>query len=90
MSKRYAALYSDGSFNVSSDGCDLIEAQKRIAYNTSDEDTKLVEVEIKVTKIIHETNPSFQSVTESSVQCPCCGTEVFIEKESKDERQPDD
>jgi hypothetical protein len=77
--KRFAILYSDGGFNVLNQGHDLISAQKEGMWSHSDEDTKLVEVDIKVTKIFHEKNPRFQVATEHSANCPCCGTEVFIE-----------
>ena len=79
MSKRYATLYSDGSFSVCKEGLDLVSAPKWLGYEHSDETDKLVEVEVKITKIIHDKNPRFQIVEERSVTCPCCQTEVFIE-----------
>lgn len=79
MSKRYAIMYHDGSFNISKSGLDLIDAPKWLGYEHADEHDKLVEVEIKVTKIINERNPGFQVATEHSANCPTCGTEVFVE-----------
>ena len=80
MSKRYAILYETGDFNVHPDGHDEITARKWLRYDeTGDEDDKLVEVEIKVIRIIHDKNPRFQIATEHSATCPTCGTEVFME-----------
>lgn len=45
---RYARLYSDGSFNVASSGEDRDAAVRKISGSTDDDDTQLVEVEIRV------------------------------------------
>lgn len=79
MSKRYAVLYSDGSFSVTNDGRGLDAAPTWLGYQHSDENAKFVEVEIKVTKIIHDSNPRFTVATEHSATCKTCGTEVFFE-----------
>ena len=47
-SLRYARLYSDGSFNVASDGEDQVAAVAKISGSTDDDDTQLVQVEIRV------------------------------------------
>lgn len=73
MTKRYAVLYSDGSFNVSSEKHDLVEAKKYLSFTKSDEDSKFVEVEIKVTKVV-EANNKLRVVKANSVLCSCCGT----------------
>lgn len=48
LDRRYARLYSDGSFNVASAGEDRDTAVRRISGSSDDGDTQLVEVEIRV------------------------------------------
>ena len=45
---RYARLYSDGSFNVASESEDQVAAVAKISGSTDDDDTQLVQVEIRV------------------------------------------
>ena len=73
MTKRYAVLYSDGSFNVSSEKHDLLQAEKFLAFTKADEDSKFVEVEIKVVKVIKGDN-KLRVIKPNSVLCSCCGT----------------
>lgn len=79
MSKRFALLYNDGSFNVCDDSRDIESSPKWLGYQHADEAVKFVEVEIKVIRVINDKNPRFQVATEHSANCPTCGTEVYIE-----------
>lgn len=82
MSKRYARVYSDGSMGVCPDDRDLAQATKELSGSTDDEDTELVQVDIRVVKMFGK--PKMQLVTDYSAICPCCATEVFIEVPSND------
>jgi len=73
MTKRYAVLYSDGSFNVGTEKDDLTEAKRMLGFSKSDENSKFVEVEIKVTKVIDADN-KLKIARSNSVICSCCGT----------------
>jgi hypothetical protein len=75
MSKRYAILYSDGSFNVSNDGEDLISARKRLG--NCDEEDELVQVEIKVIQTFGK--PNLQIAGELSAVCDTCHSTVYFE-----------
>lgn len=75
--RRFAALYPDGSLGVEPAGVDLEKARKRLMINSDDDDTELVEVEIRV--VLSHSKPKLQRVTEHSATCPTCNTEVFIE-----------
>lgn len=77
MSKRYARLYPDGSMSVCPDDKDLAQATKELSGSCDDEDTDLVQVEIRVVQMFGK--PKMQIVTEHSALCPMCNTEVFIE-----------
>ena len=77
MSKRYAILYSDGSFNVSNEGADLIEARKRLCFNPEEED-ELVQVEIKVIRTFSK--PKLQIAKELSAICDTCHSTVYFEQ----------
>jgi hypothetical protein len=77
MSRRFAALYLDGSLGVEVEGVDLISARKRLLGSSDDDTTEIVEIELKVVKS-HGT-PKLQKVTEHSAICPMCKTEVFID-----------
>lgn len=77
MSKRYAILYDDGSFNVSSEPDDIEQAKKRLNLNEQDDGIKFVQVEIRILQTFFTKIP--QIVHEHSAICPTCNTEVFIE-----------
>ena len=81
MSKRYAVLYSDGSFSVSSGETDLIESKKSLCFVKSDEDTKFVEVEIRVTNVIEADN-KLKLVGAQTVTCSCCGEIIDVPQEA--------
>lgn len=81
MSKRYAALYSDGSLNIFSAGKDLIQSRKELEMSTDDGETELVEVEIK---IIATHGPKEVKQYIHSVECPTCKEQIDIEPISQD------
>ena len=74
MGRRFAALYSDGSFGVEAAGRDLIDARKRLLGSSDDADTEIVEVEIKVVQI-HGKPKLVTEKTSSFCTCPTCGEE---------------
>lgn len=76
-SRRFAALYPDGSLGVEPHGVDLEKARKRLMIGSDDDDTELVEVEVRVVQ--SHSKPKLQTATEHSASCPTCHTEVFIE-----------
>ena len=51
MGEHFAILYDDGSFNVSSEGHDLMKARKLLNYERNAEG-ELVKVKLTVTKLI--------------------------------------
>lgn len=77
MSKRYARLYQDGSLSVCPEGHDLKRATAELSGSNDDDDTELVQVELKVIQIFGM--PKMQLITEHSAICPTCHTEVFVE-----------
>ncbi len=81
MAKRYARLYPDGSFNVDSGSTDLDTAIKRLSGSTDDDETQIVEVDIKV--IATHGAPKLKVVREKCITCPTCSEEIYIEEETK-------
>lgn len=77
MSVRYAILYDDGSFNVSNEGEDLIQARKRLCLNPEEND-ELVQVEIKVIQTFGRTK--LQVAKELSAICDTCHSTVYFEQ----------
>lgn len=81
--KRIARLYADGSFNVDSgDAIDLADAKHRLGTSQDDDDTELVEVEIRVIKSYGK--PKLSIVTELSMRCPCCQEIIEMPIDEKD------
>lgn len=78
MSKRYARLYSDGSLGVCPDDRDLEQARRELTGSTDDDDTELVQVEVKIIQMFGQKLKP-QIVKEFSAMCPCCNTEIFID-----------
>lgn len=76
-SRRFAALYEDGSLGVEPHGVDLEKARRRLMLSSDDDTTELVEVEVRV--IQSHSKPKLQAVTKHSAFCPTCHTEVFVE-----------
>lgn len=74
MSRRFATLYTDGSFGVHPEGSGMDKARNLMRYDG--EDVELVEVEIKMVNTFGKIN--LQKVTEHSALCPTCHTEVFV------------
>lgn len=77
MSKRYAILFSDGSFSVSDEGDDLDKAKKRLGCLDEGE-SEYVQVEIKVIQTFG--NPKLQTVKELSAICDTCNSTVYFEQ----------
>jgi hypothetical protein len=55
----------------------LKRATAELSGSNDDDDTELVQVELKVIQIFGK--PKMQLVTEHSAICPTCNTEVFVE-----------
>jgi hypothetical protein len=77
LARRFARLYSDGSFGVDDGSADLDTARKRLGMSQDDGDTELVEVEIKVVET-HGT-PKLKVVKERCITCPTCSEEIFFD-----------
>lgn len=79
MSKRFAILYSDGSFNVDSDSDNMLRSKKRFDWDGCDPDCQLVQVDIKVVKMYGPR--AVPLPIQHCVSCPTCGTEVSLDGE---------
>lgn len=78
-SKRVAILYEGGSLNVHTTA-DIEEAKRMLCYEPN-EDQRLVEVEIIITKILDE-KPKLNIITQDVIVCPCCGEHIYGDEDA--------
>ncbi len=87
--RRYARMYSDGSFNVDRGGNDETIAIQRLSGSTDDDDTQLVEVDIRVIRMLYTKGllvvPKPDVVRDALIQAMSC-----IMGETPEDCTPDD
>jgi len=77
MSRRFARLYDDGSFNVDSGAVNLEDARRRLGDSDDDDETEIVEVEITV--IAHHGKKRLKVVKDDCIECPTCKEQIPLE-----------
>lgn len=78
MSRRFARLYGDGSLGVETPGLDLDDARKRLAGSTDDDDTEIVEVELRI--VASHGKPKIKMVRQRRVTCPTCAEKIWLDE----------
>jgi hypothetical protein len=80
MTKRFALLYADGSISVLNADKDLEQARKEFLASSDDDDTRIVEVDIKI--VASHGTPKLQIIKAKCVTCPTCQDTIYFDEDN--------